>query len=559
MNHTYKMKQLLLIIIILYTTAYGSAQTGDTLPIIRYESLQEHWLHIPRDTGVIGLLDTVRHRVKNGYEMAALPMNVLVKEKYIYLPYTVSLNGHIGLYIEKINQSDGEPVAAYKHLHPKSSYFNHSSEERISMHFNEDSTQIEIIMLRDVDLTDKMFEKGVLSTLILDAGDLHLVKYVVSDDSRTGVARFNLQEVLEGIPPNNPKLFVRRPDGGYDCYEYIHIPEVPKPGKYGIRKTSLSIAGLLLSRDSFLTEDRGDKTAYFHFNPILTKDSLLCLPVLFGCRDTSLREVSLDYYDLQLNFIKRVNITSDIEPGLFPGEYSYFDGDKIVFRLYTPTDFGHFNSRQNAVFDINGHFTGNFIVNPEHYEASVALKNGVLSWSNWRIIEGRKWSIHYLDWMGADQELYRTRTYEGPDSSGLLVRRMVKLPDGAFLLIADMSREHRSKGRIKWTNYGTSVFCFKEEAITLSEDLAKDPRPRQTYRVRPNPVEDVLEIAFDTEFTGRIGVFDAAGHLNGTVKVKRSNTVLIDVRSLIPGMYWLRPVNQTGDAVPFEVKKVIKR
>jgi hypothetical protein len=60
----------------------------------------------------------------------------------------------------------------------------------------------------------------------------------------------------------------------------------------------------------------------------------------------------------------------------------------------------------------------------------------------------------------------------------------------------------------------------------------------------PNPVEDILQLKFNTSYTGNLKVYDLNAKLVHQISIFQTSQIEWDTHNLMPGLYLIRMDNQ---------------
>lgn len=80
--------------------------------------------------------------------------------------------------------------------------------------------------------------------------------------------------------------------------------------------------------------------------------------------------------------------------------------------------------------------------------------------------------------------------------------------------------------------------------------------PTPTIQLYPNPVSSLLTITSITQKPATIQVFNALGQMQQTITYEGLNATTIDMSGLAPGIYYIRYVDENGQAVSKPIQKL---
>jgi hypothetical protein len=102
----------------------------------------------------------------------------------------------------------------------------------------------------------------------------------------------------------------------------------------------------------------------------------------------------------------------------------------------------------------------------------------------------------------------------------------------------------------------TDPFDIVESELTfyvMWEGITTPPTP--TIQLYPNPVSSLLTITSITHKPATIQLFNALGQKQQTITYEGLNATVIDMSGLAPGIYYIRYVDENGQAVSKPVQK----
>lgn len=106
-----------------------------------------------------------------------------------------------------------------------------------------------------------------------------------------------------------------------------------------------------------------------------------------------------------------------------------------------------------------------------------------------------------------------------------------------------------AQGELYLSSFGGNIYKLKGEVIASTQDLNNN-----TFKIYPNPSNEIITIQSETELINDISIFDINGRLIYSENIIPSGSIIMDVSKFSKGIYLLEITSEKGTTT---VKKLI--